>query len=245
MDLTNIENKHILEIGCGSGGHSALFQQHGAHVTSIDITEERVASTTRKQSLIKEGSGFAIWADGENLPFVDNSFEIVYSNGVLHHAENTGKCLEEVYRLLKPKGKAIIMLYSRISAYYLFNLLPKAILTGMVFKYSEPEYLGRLTEGKPKTGSKNPFTRVYSKKEILSLFNKFQVESLRKNSFQYSQMPLIGRFRDWLLKTLGEKPFMGGIIVYGAPFYGETGLEQFLGPHLGFGWNIVATKTAL
>jgi ubiquinone/menaquinone biosynthesis C-methylase UbiE len=243
MNLADLKNKHILEIGCGGGGHSALFQRYGAHVTAIDITEERVASTALKLNLIKEGSGLALRADAENLPFLDNSFEIIYSNGVLHHTENTEKCVQEVSRVLQPQGKAIIMLYSRVSAYYLFNLLPRTIVTGMIFRYPEAERLGIMTEGKPKSGAKNPFTRVFSRKEIISLFKSFQMESLRKNGFFYSQLPLIGKLRIPLLKALGKEPFPGGNIVYGAPFYAETGLELFLSPYLGFAWNIIVKKT--
>lgn len=243
MQLEEIKGKEILEIGSGGGGHSALFKKYGANITSMDITRERVISTARKLSFLREGGSLCVWGDGENLPFIDNSFDIVYSNGVLHHSEDTDKCIEEVYRVLKPNGKAIIMLYCRTSAIYYFNLLPKTLINGFIFKYPEDVRLGLITEGKPKTHSKNPITRVYSKKEILSLFNKFRVESLRKNSFSLSSLPIIGRLRDILMKKLGPKPFKGGIIVYGFPYYGETKSELRLGRYIGFDWNIVARKT--
>ncbi|MBF0504273.1 MAG: class I SAM-dependent methyltransferase [Candidatus Omnitrophica bacterium] len=245
MPLKEIKNKQILEIGSGGGAHSALFKKYGACMTSVDITKERVVSTARKLSLVKEGAGLALQADAENLPFLDDSFDFVYSNGVLHHSENTEKCIKEVQRVLKPKGKAILMLYSRHSALYWLNLLPKSIFSGMVFRYPQPEWLGILTEGKPKFDSiKNPMTRVYSRKELLVLLGCFEIKSLRKNSFSFSQLPIINHISLILAKALKRKAWQSGILVYGAPNYVETDFEKRLGAAIGFGWNIVASKKA-
>jgi ubiquinone/menaquinone biosynthesis C-methylase UbiE len=247
MKLSQIRNKRVLEIGSGGGGHSALFRNYGAHVTAIDITPERVASTGRKLQILDEcaktGSGVAILADAENLPFATNYFDIVYSNGVLHHSENTEKCIEEVFRVLKPGGKAVIMLYSRNSALYWTSLLLKGIQTGDIFKYPRAEWVGRITEGVPQYGvTKNPITRCYSKKEITALFYKFNIISLRKNSFRFSDLPKLSFVRDSILKILGHKEHPGGIIVYGSPILCESKTELAVGKSLGFCWNILAEK---
>jgi SAM-dependent methyltransferase len=60
-------------------------------------------------------------ADSEDLPFEDGSFDIVYSYGVLHHTPNTEKALSEAYRVLKPGGTALIMLYN-LTAWTSWNL---------------------------------------------------------------------------------------------------------------------------
>jgi ubiquinone/menaquinone biosynthesis C-methylase UbiE len=243
MDLDSLEGRHVLEIGSGGGAHSALFKRYGAHMTSVDITAERVISTAKKTALIKEGTGISLQTDAENLPFNDNSFDIVYSNGVLHHSENTERCIQEVYRVLKNNGKAILMLYSRHSAMYWLNIYPKIILSGLILKYSEAERIGMITEGRPEFGNtKNPITRVYSKKQIRRLLQDFRIESLRKNSFLFSQLPIACCIHPPLMKLLGYKPWESGIIVYGSPHYGETKFELSLSPILGFAWNIVVTK---
>ena len=118
MQLETLQGLDVLEIGSGGGAHSALFQKYGANVMSIDITPERVLSTSKKLSLLNGSKGVAFLSDAENLPFNNESFDIVYSNGVLHHSENTEKCVEEVYRVLKPNARAILMLYSKHSAHY-------------------------------------------------------------------------------------------------------------------------------
>ncbi len=245
MPLDDLQGKLVLEIGPGGGAHSAVFKKHGASMVSVDITAERVAATARKLALIAGGEGRAYQADAENLPFCDNSFDIVYSNGVLHHSENTDKCIAEVQRVLKPGGKAVIMLYSRHSTTYWLNIVPRAIVTGEMFRWPEAEWIGRLTEGKPKHGEiKNPYTRVYSEREIRQLFRNFTVDSLRKNSFQFDNfaVPRLTQIRFAVLKFLGYKPHNGGIYIYGAPYIPETSTELWLGRHIGFAWNILVEK---
>ena len=245
MPLTDLTGRRVLEIGSGSGAHSALFKRNGATMTSVDITPKRVLATARKLALVEEGAGGAYQADAENLPFRDNSFDIVYSNGVLHHSENTNQCIDEVYRVLKPGGNAVIMLYSRHSVIFWLNILPRALLTGEFFRWPEAQWIGRLTEGKPKFGeTKNPITRVYSARQMQDLFGSFEIKSLRKNSFQFDNfcIPKLTQIRNTVFKAFGKKAHPGGLMVYGAPYIAETRLELFLGRFFGFGWNIVAEK---
>jgi ubiquinone/menaquinone biosynthesis C-methylase UbiE len=247
MRLPELKNQRVLEIGCGGGGHSALFRKYGANVSAIDITPERVISTAKKLLILDEctetGSGVAFLADAEDLPFAANYFDIVYSNGVLHHSENTEKCIDEIFRVLRPGGKAIVMLYNKNSVYYWTTIFLKGILSGDIFKYPNAEWIGRITEGIPKYGvTKNPITRFYSKKEITRLFCKFNIISLRKNSFRFSDLPKLSLARNILLKICGHKEHPGGIIVYGKPILCESKSELALGSLVGFGWNISAQK---
>lgn len=243
IDLHSIEGQEFLEIGSGGGAHSALFKKYGSDVVAIDITPERVNSTAKKLSLIDNESGVAFAADAENLPFCNDCFDVVYSNGVLHHSENTEICIEEVLRVLKPGGKAIIMLYSKDSVLYWMNLFVKGLISGEMFRFDEAEWQGRITEGKPRFGeTKNPITRFYSKREILRLFGRFDMCSLRKGGFVFSNLPKASRLRQLIMRKFGYKPHPGGVIVYGSPFLTESKLEANLGRYVGFCWNIVATK---
>ena len=248
MPISEIGGAKVLEIGSGAGGHSCIFAHHGARVTAVDITPERVASTAAKFAMLSgEGSGKALQADAENLPFADDSFDIVYSNGVLHHSPDTERCIAEVRRVLKPGGTAVIMLYSRISAAFMFNIFPRGIVTGEMFRWPEAEWVGRLTEGKPKFGNtRNPITRVYSRRQMERLFADFEIVSLRKWSFQFDNfcVPRLTQIRRWVLTRLGFRLHPGGTIVYGQPIVPETAIERYLGRWLGFGWTIKATKPA-
>jgi SAM-dependent methyltransferase len=248
MELNRLSDKEVLEIGSGGGGHSALFMAHGARVTSVDITPERVMSTNLKMDLLRgnaPGSGLALCADAVVLPFAENAFDIAYSNGVLHHTANTDRTIEEVYRVVKPGGRAVIMLYARSSALYWTNLLIRGILNGEAFRLPESEWLGHITEGAPKyRREQNPITRVYNRRELLKLFSRFENVSLRKSSFDLSQllMPRGGIVRERLLCALGHPPHEGGRIVYGSPYTPEIGWELALGHLIGFTWNVKAAK---
>ena len=247
MGALDLAGKRVLEIGSGAGAHSCLFKRRGADLVAVDLTPTRALSTARKLALARgPGPARAYQADAENLPFRDESFDVVYSNGVLHHSEDTVRCVAEVRRVLKPGGRTVIMLYSRHSANYWLSIVPRGILFGGIFRWSEAEWVGRVTEGTPKFGTtRNPITRVYSARALRKLFADFNVESLRKFSFQFDNfsVPRLTQIRDWALKTLGHKPYRGGgMLVYGKPFYAETGLELALAPLIGWGWAIVARK---
>jgi len=241
----DLSGKVVLEIGSGGGAHAALFKRRGAKLVAVDITPERVVSTSLKLGLVEEGAGVAFQADAESLPFVDGSFDIVYSNGVLHHSESTERCIDEVHRVLKPGGRAVLMLYSRHSAQYWLNILPRAVLNGTAFTLPEAESIGRITEGKPKFGhTRNPYTRVYSARELRSLLRKFTDLRLRKNSFRLDHLPIPrgAQLFEGLLRKLGVPVSPAGHILYGRAVTEETRLELALSPYLGFGWNISALK---
>ncbi len=167
MDLENLQGQEVLDIGCGGGIHDALFRKYGANVTAVDISGQRALSTSFKMSLVREGSGFAAQTNGENLPFQDDSFDMIYSNGVMHHSESTEAMVAEAFRVLKPGGRFVGMLYSRFSSHYAILLLYCGLLRGYYLKYGSKYWLGACTEGRPKYGSvRNPFTSLLSLKNI-------------------------------------------------------------------------------
>jgi SAM-dependent methyltransferase/uncharacterized protein YbaR (Trm112 family) len=246
MPLDELRGLKVLEIGPGGGAHAALFSSKGADMVAVDITAERVIGTSIKLALCNEGGGRAYQADSENLPFQDDFFDIVYSNGVLHHSEDTVQCMSEVHRVLKPGGRAVLMVYARHSASYWLNILPRGLFSGELFRWPEAEWIGRVTEGRPKFGNtKNPYTRVYSIGELRNLVSAFAVVSFRKSSFQFDNfaVPRLTQFRNTVLAVLGRKAHPGGKLVYGHPYMVETALEVWLGKFIGFAWNIVIKKS--
>jgi ubiquinone/menaquinone biosynthesis C-methylase UbiE len=138
-------------------------------------------------------------ASAERLPFEDDSFDFVYSWGVLHHAENPERTFEEVRRVLAPSGEARVMLYGRHSwvAYkrWLFGLLrslkrrerPKG-LSGTIAHYME-----------------SPGTRCYTPEEIVTEFTAAGFTNVDVKGFltSYDQRfigPVARRVRrDWFL----------------------------------------------
>ncbi|HSP16230.1 MAG TPA: class I SAM-dependent methyltransferase [Thermoanaerobaculia bacterium] len=247
MGEIDLAGKDLLEIGSGAGGHSALFRSRGASLVSVDITPERVLATHRKLQLLSDlpGDGVAARADAENLPFRDASFDVVFSNGVLHHTSDTTRAVREVHRVLRPGGRVVLMLYSRHSALYWMHLLPKALLSGKFFTNREEEWIGYFTEGRPKFSNEhNPITRVYSKRQLRELLSAFRQLRMRKTSFFITYLPIpgISAMRSKILRRLGHKEHQGGMLVYGSATMLETPVERMLGHHVGFAWNITAIK---
>lgn len=242
MPLEDLAGKQILEIGPGAGGHSALFARHGASMTSVDITCARALATAKKFKILNSNNSIAIQGDAESLPFGNRTFDIVYSNGVLHHTNNTEAAIDEVFRVLKPGGRAVIMLYCKSSWHYWINMwLYVGVFKGALL--SGENWLGRATEwgGKANQKIKNPITRCYTANGIRLLFRQFKNLSLRKSEFYFYLIPILGRlYRSWQIKRYGAHP--GGYLVYGEPWPIQSPLERFLSRKMGFAWFISATK---
>src|ERR1044072_756715 len=109
--------KRVLEIGCGTGTDLLQFARAGAIVTGVDLTPRSIEIARRRFAVYDCPGEFAI-GDAENLAFPDESFDLVYSFGVLHHAPDTERAINEAHRVLKRGGRAIVMLYHRASLYY-------------------------------------------------------------------------------------------------------------------------------
>ncbi|SEF14508.1 Glycosyl transferase family 2 [Rhizobiales bacterium GAS191] len=105
--------KSVLEIGVGAGSDFLQWCRHCDHATGIDLTEVGIALTRERLRLegVAEERYTLCTADAEALPFADNSFDIVYSWGVLHHTPDTAQAFREVLRVLKPGSQMRTMIY--------------------------------------------------------------------------------------------------------------------------------------
>jgi SAM-dependent methyltransferase len=244
MPIEALDGRRVLEIGSGSGGHSALFAKHGARMTSIDVTWERAAATARKFALLgpRGGACLAVQADAERLPFADGAFDIIYSNGVLHHVPDTERAVAEALRVLRPGGLAVVMLYCKSSFHYWFTLFfCVGILKGQMFRGGQ--WLGRATEwiGPGRQTVENPVTRCYTARGVRRLFAGCEDVRLRKMGFFFYAIPKIGRlYRRFQTRRYGVHP--GGVLVYGEPWPRTSPLERRLGRHIGFAWFVAARK---
>lgn len=112
IDFETLKDKDVLEIGVGNGSHAGLLTQSAKSFTGIDLTDYAVKSASERFRIF-DLRGKILKMDAEALSFPDRSFDFVWSWGVIHHSANTPKILEEIHRVLRPGGEAIIMVYHR------------------------------------------------------------------------------------------------------------------------------------
>jgi ubiquinone/menaquinone biosynthesis C-methylase UbiE len=132
--LGDIKNKKLLEIGCGSGRQAIELSQRGAQVTSIDIAEESVNALQRKIKENKLKNIKVLKMNGESLTFPNNSFDRVYINCVLMHADKD-KVIPESLRVLKKGG---ILVFKETIKEWLFAFPYR---TFSPFRKTEPHYV--------------------------------------------------------------------------------------------------------
>lgn len=220
-DFASSSGLRVLEIGCGLGTDGAQFAKAGADYTGVDLTEAAV-DLARKRFAVSALPGTFKLADAENLEFENESFDLVYSHGVLHHTPNTARAVSEIWRVLRPGGRALVMLYHRDSYNYRVNisvlrragarLLRSESGISLVHRLTgEPveslrEHARLLHEGeenylKPDEflnqntdGAGNPLARVYSRQEARELFKAFSNVELRTFFLNKRWLPVIGNF---------------------------------------------------
>lgn len=115
--------RKLLEVGCGLGFDLVRFAKGGVFVTGIDISEKTI-ELARRNFEIHGIDGGLLPMNGEDLQFGNCSFDVVYSHGVLSYTNDAQEMINEVHRVLKPGGEAILMLHHRNSwLFFLTNLL--------------------------------------------------------------------------------------------------------------------------
>jgi SAM-dependent methyltransferase len=109
-------------------------------------------------------------ADAESLPFAQGSFDLVYSWGVLHHTPDTQRAIDEVHRVLRPGGRAKVMIYHRASVTGAMLWARYALAAGRPFIGLDAIYARHL---------ESPGTKAYSRAEARRLFLRFSQASVR------------------------------------------------------------------
>ncbi len=106
--------KEVLEYGCGAGSDALSYFRRGNYVTCVDIVPENLyaARCNIEQAGFLRDAEFKLLEYSYPLPFPDNSFDLVNSNGVIHHIPDGPKVVAEFLRVLRPGGLVYLMLYT-------------------------------------------------------------------------------------------------------------------------------------
>jgi SAM-dependent methyltransferase len=161
--------ERLLEVGVGMGSDHAQWARGGAVCTGIDLTPKCIEITKQRFELYGLRSDLRVM-DAEKLDFPSESFDLVYSFGVLHHTPGTQEAIDEIHRVLKPGGRAIVMLYHRDSLHVM-----KLAMSGIEGAFAEKSLHDMLGEGEAAVDRKAlPLTKIYSRSEAMFLFRRFQ-----------------------------------------------------------------------
>jgi ubiquinone/menaquinone biosynthesis C-methylase UbiE/uncharacterized protein YbaR (Trm112 family) len=122
----DLEGKLVLDVGCGMGRFSDVASRWGATVVGIDLTSAVDAAYANIGT--RDNVNLA-QADVFELPFRDETFDFIFSIGVLHHSPDTRKAFEQLPRLLKPGGRIAIWVYKRMKTSHIASDLYRHVTT--------------------------------------------------------------------------------------------------------------------
>jgi SAM-dependent methyltransferase len=195
-------DKDVLEAGCGIATDGMQFVRAGARYTGMDFSPSALSLARHRFDMAGKDVRLERGSIAE-LPFPDDSFDLVYSNGVIHHLPETQRVVDELHRVLRPGGTAIVMVYHRDSFNYFFTIMVlRRLLAGLLTIPGSDRLVARLT-GEPldvleghrellrqhglryltdtgtflsnnTDGPGNPLSKVYSRRGGRELFRRFE-----------------------------------------------------------------------
>jgi ubiquinone/menaquinone biosynthesis C-methylase UbiE len=214
MGFAGHAGESVLEVGGGMGTDLAQFAKHGARVTDVDLSAGHL--DLAKENLALRGlTGTFVLQDAETLPFDDNTFDVVYSNGVIHHTPNTSSVVSEMYRVLKPGGRAIVMVYAENSLHYWRNLV---WAIGLKQNELESRSMGDIMSSaveRSDNAAARPLVKVYTKRRLQQLFHRFTDIEIDQRQMVSDEVPrllaripvsLLGQVMGWNLIIKARKP---------------------------------------
>ncbi len=190
MEFDRHAGDRVLEIGGGMGTDLVQFAQHGALVTDADLSAGHL-KLAKENFALRGLTGEFIQRDAESLDFADASFDLVYSNGVIHHTPNTRRVVDQIYRVLKPGGRAIVMVYAEDSLHYWRNLVWNiGFREGQLARYSIGEIMSRTVE-RSDNAAAHPLVKVYTDAGVRAMFDRFVDVDVTQHQLDASAVPRV------------------------------------------------------
>lgn len=184
-----LADQRVLEIGCGIGIDTLALARLGfGEVVGIDLTAAAIQiATERARAEGIRGVRFEV-ANGEQLGFPDASFDVVYSFGVIHHTPSITGVIAEMYRVLRPGGRALVMIYHRRS---LVDLVHRTLR----IPYESPRM----------HGDHCPIVNRYTRREARALFAAFTDVRIHADyPFTYGMRHLTGWWPSAIKRLIGR-----------------------------------------
>lgn len=214
LDTIDFKDKKVLEIGIGQAADSFQIAKRGGVWHGVDITEAAINRAKIRFQLENMAYGGVAQGSATKLPWSDDSFDIVYSHGVLHHIPDISAVSSEISRVLKPGGQLIVMMYHKNSLNYYLSILvirrigllfvymlsalgfkpkPNSVIAGHLgnaksiglFKYLDMNtFVHHNTDG-----PSNPYARVYTIKAVQKDFPEFCLDKSKVHFINQRHFP--------------------------------------------------------
>jgi ubiquinone/menaquinone biosynthesis C-methylase UbiE len=169
------KGKRVLEIGCGLGTDTVNFARAGAQVTAVELSDESAALARKRADVFGLRDRVTIHVgNAEDLPSMlpPQTFDLVYSFGVIHHSPHPPRIVEHLQRYMTRESELRLMVYSRVS-YKLFWIMHQE---GIWDLSRIDELIARNSEAQ--TGC--PVTYTYSDDTARELVSGFSILEMRK-----------------------------------------------------------------
>ncbi len=171
-EAARLRGRRLLDLGCGLGYDSVEFLRRGVRVTASDVSSSALALAQRHFEIAGVRPDGLVVATALALPHADSSFDAVWSDGVLYYTGDMPRALREIYRVLRPGGRAIVSHLRRRPSW--LDALSRLGRAPIEFKDEEP-----------------PVSEAHTEAEILAMFRDFRVLELTRD--QYRARPIARR----------------------------------------------------
>lgn len=214
-EFNNHAGEKVLDVGCGIGWLCHQFAVGGAVVTGVDITFKGVSLTQQRLALYNL-EGNCVQASAEALPFASQTYDFVTCAGVLHHTPDTERGIQEIYRVLRPGGRAMISLYYKswalsdrlwpVTRFFIRRLFGRIPGRDAFRQVQTPDDLVRMYDG-----NENPIGKAYSHAEMKKLLQDFLIEDMEIHYFPKRFLPF-GKYLPRFLHRLFDRYL--GLMIY-------------------------------
>lgn len=170
----------VLENGCGVGMYVMKLSAFGGRVFGLEYDFERALEAG-------QANRYIINAAGENLPYVDGSFDLILSHEVLEHVADDLLAVREMVRVLRPGGRAVIFVPNRGYPFETHGIY----LRGKYYFGNKPlvNYLPRAWRNRLA-----PHVRIYSRRDLEKLFAGLPVKIVQQTVIFGAYDNIIARF---------------------------------------------------
>ena len=217
-EFSRWKGKRVLEIGCGIGTDTINFARAGAIVTAVDLSEESLAIAKKRAEVFGLEKNVVFYQANaeilsETVPIPENSYDLIYSFGVIHHTPNPENAIEEIRKYMGKNTVLKIMLYNKFSWKVFWILLTEGKL-----KFWK---LNKLIAQNSEAQTGCPVTYTYTKSSVKKFLKGFHItKSFYEHIFPYS----IPEYKEYKYKKVWYFRIM--------PSFMFRKLERLFGWHL-------------